>query len=125
MDIEKQINYWREGAHASLRSVPTLADGEFWAEALFWTHLAVEKALKAHVVKVTNAVPPYIHALTRLAEIAQIALTPEQVRLCKDLNLYHRFARYPDESVSEPDRASAECLLSDAKEFLEWLLQKL
>ena len=88
-------------------------------------HLAVEKALKAHVAKTTRAVPPHIHKLARLAEMAGIELAPEQFRLCEDLTLYQRKARYPFEKVPEPVPATAEPLLSDAKEFVRCLLQQL
>jgi len=125
LDIEKHLRYWSEGAHEAMRSVPVLEDGEFWTEALFWTHLAVEKALKAHVVKATQAVPPYIHNLIRLAEKAGVQLTTEQQTLCEDLNLYQRLARYPHESVREPDSSTSRRLLLQAREFVECLLKKL
>jgi len=125
LDVEKQVDYWRHGARESLRSVPVLADGEFWAEALFWTHLGVEKALKAHVVKVKQAPPPYIHNLPRLAAIAKLDLSPSQAQLCDDLNIYQRIARYPHEKVSEPNAEYARRLVSEAREFIEWLLKRL
>lgn len=125
MEYEKQVSYWQEGAPRALRSVPHLEDGEFWAEALFWTHLAVEKALKAHVVKVTQHTPPYIHNLMRLAEIAALNLSPDQVRLCDDLSRYQRLARYPYQSRQEPDSDTARRLLRDGKELVEWLLRRL
>jgi len=108
-----------------MRSVPVLENGEFWTEALFWTHLAVEKALKAHVVKSTCEVPPYIHNLTRLAEIAGLNLSAEQLRLCDDLNRYQRLARYPYRSAWQPDSDTSRRVLHEGKEFLEWLLRKL
>jgi len=125
LDVEKQLKYWREGAREALRSVPVLEEGEFWAEALFWTHLAVEKALKAHVVKSTRETPPYVHNLVRLGEIAGLDLSSVQIRLCDSLNRYQRLARYPYQSVCEPDSDTSRRLLSEAREFLEWLLTRL
>ena len=125
MDVQKQIEYWRQGAHAALRSVPTLADGEFWEEALFWTHLAVEKALKAHVVKSTGNTPPYTHKLIRLAEIAGLKLSPVYLQVCEELGIYQRLARYPDKAIREIDTAKARSLLESAKEFYLWLLTNL
>jgi HEPN domain-containing protein len=125
LDVEKQLNYWREGARRALRSVPVLEEGEFWIEALFWTHLAVEKALKAHVVKRTRKAPPYIHKLTRLAQIAGVNLSAKQTEMCEDLSLYQRLARYHDEPAREPDGATARRLLHDGKELMTWLLKEL
>ncbi len=38
--------------------------------ALFWTHLTLEKMLKAHVCRQTKAVPPKIHNLLTLAKMS-------------------------------------------------------
>ncbi|MCX7044642.1 MAG: HEPN domain-containing protein [Candidatus Sumerlaeota bacterium] len=125
MDVPKQIEYWQKGSGESLRSVPTLIKGKFWTEALFWMHLAVEKALKANVAKRTQAIPPYIHNLSRLAEIADISLSQTQHLLCQELNDYQRFARYPDMSIPEPDDKTAMRILNSAMEFQQWLLNRL
>lgn len=125
MDIQKQIAYWRDGSHKALRSVRTLEEGEFWGEALFWTHLATEKALKAHVVKKTQDIPPYIHRLVRLAEITELELSPQQLQLCEAMSEHQRLARYPDEVIPEPGAEIARLLLNQAKEFHQWLLEKL
>ncbi len=90
MDVERQIKYWCDGSEKALRSVPILVDGGFWAEALFWTHLGVEKLLKARVVRKTKDVPPYIHKLVRLAEIADLKLSTGQLELCEELSKYQR-----------------------------------
>lgn len=125
MDVAKQIAYWRDGSRKALRSIPSLEAGEFWTEALFWMHLAIEKALKAHVTKFTCDVPPYIHKLVRLAEIAQMNLSPEQLLLCEELSIFQRVSRYPDEAITEPPADKAKQLLNDARYLQEWLLQKL
>ncbi|KPL09626.1 hypothetical protein AMJ85_06335 [candidate division BRC1 bacterium SM23_51] len=125
MDIQKQIDYWRQGACRALRSVPALEEREFWEEALFWTHLAIEKALKAHVVKSTDDIPPYTHKLVRLAEIAGLNLSPDQLGLCEELGIRQRLARYPDEAIGEVDGATARRLLHAGREFYEWLLKNL
>lgn len=123
MDVQKQINYWRDGSEKALRSIPTLIEGKFWAEALFWMHLAVEKALKAHVSKKTQDIPPYIHNLVRLADISGLALSAKQVELCAELNKYQRLARYPDEAVLEPDDVVAQSLLDKGMELQKWLVK--
>jgi HEPN domain-containing protein len=125
MDVDKQIAYWVDGSRIALRSVPVLEEGEFWVEALFWTHLAVEKALKAHVVKSTRQIPPYIHKLLRLSQIARIDLSTGQVKTCEALSIYQRIARYPDNNVNEPDSKTAKRLLADAQELHQWLIERL
>lgn len=53
MDTNTQriIDRWREGALAELDAAKVLYDSGLLRQALFWTHLAIEKALKAHVVQ--------------------------------------------------------------------------
>jgi len=102
-----------------------LAEGRFWSEALYFMHLVVEKAIKAHVVKATKETPPYIHNLIRLAELAGLPLSQNQLKLCVTLNEYQRTARYADVCLQEPSDEDGTRLLSDAKELQEWLLSTL
>jgi len=125
LDIEKQVTYWRESSFRAFRSVPVLQQEGFWSEALFWSHLAVENLLKAHVVKATRDTPPYIHKLLRLGELAEIDLSADQLQLCEELSKYQRLARYPDEAIQEPDAELARSLVHRAKEFHAWLLKRL
>ncbi len=94
VDVEKQVEHWRNGALEACRSVPVLAEKRFWPEALFWMHLSIEKAMKAHVARSTRAVPPPLHNLNRLAEIAGIVLDEQQASLCDSLNRWQMLSRY-------------------------------
>lgn len=125
IEAERHVAHWRDGSVRSFACVPTLTDGQFWAEALFWTHLVVEKALKAHVVKVTGDTPPYIHNLLRLAELGKVPLTPAQVNLCQELNKWQLKARYLADSKTQIDGAASQRLIDEAKGFHEWLLSML
>lgn len=53
-DVEKHVAYWREEALDSWKDVVHNINGARIQIALFSTHLAVEKILKAHVVKRTG-----------------------------------------------------------------------
>ena len=125
MNVQKQVEYWRDRAGTSIRSVPLLVERGFWTEALFWLHLGLEKGLKAHVVKNTRKLAPKTHNLSRLADIAGLLLSEQQIQLCMSMNEYQEEARYPDESFPEIDESQARTLLSNALEFHEWLLKTL
>jgi HEPN domain-containing protein len=126
MDVEKHVNYWREGAMKAYRSVPHSLECGFVTEALFWTHLAVEKALKAHVTKATCAVPPRTHNLIRLAARAGIELDDAQKTLCEVLTRYQGMGRYPDvEYEAEPELAAARELIQQSEIMWQWLLKQL
>ena len=123
--VEQQVEYWREGSFEALRTVPTLEREGFYAEALFWTHLAVEKALKAHVTKVTGQVPPLTHNLARLAELAGIGLTTAQLELCDELNTWQGIARYGVARQRAITSDKAIAALAAARGLREWLIQTL
>ena len=61
LDVEKQVTYWREGALATWGDALYLLRGKRIMLGLFAVHLALEKAVKAHVVKKTGKLPPKIH----------------------------------------------------------------
>ncbi|MBM3289382.1 MAG: HEPN domain-containing protein [Candidatus Hydrogenedentes bacterium] len=125
IDAERHVEHWRAGSVRSFEAVPTLVDGEFWPEALFWTHLVVEKALKAHVVKATDNFPPFVHNLLRLAELANIELNEQQLDVCQELNKWQLKARYLGDPKAEIDGAAAKRLIEKAREFHQWLLKTL
>ena len=72
IDIDKQIKYWQDGALESLKSAKILIEKGRNADGLFFCHLAMEKALKAHVAKKTSETPPKTHNLVRLFELSHI-----------------------------------------------------
>ena len=76
MDVQKQLDYWRTGAQEDMEAAGILSEKERFRHALFFAHLALEKSLKAHVVVHTKRIPPRIHNLMKLAEIADLSLPP-------------------------------------------------
>jgi len=53
-DVEKQIAYWRGGAEEDMAVARELIAGKRVRHGLFFAHLALEKALKAIVCRVTR-----------------------------------------------------------------------
>ena len=96
---------------------------------VFMCHLSTEKLLKGAVVEFTEIeVPPKIHDLNRLAEIAELEPTEEQSVFLKKLTLQQQKTRYPDD-VKELGRSYpkeyAQEILKQTKEFREWLLPRI
>jgi HEPN domain-containing protein len=50
-DVEKTISYWLESAEYDLKTADSLFITEKYPYSLFFGHLAIEKLLKALVVK--------------------------------------------------------------------------
>lgn len=102
IDIDKQVRYWRTGADDVLGSGELLIANGRWGFGLFLLHLALEKSLKALLVRQTREVPPRTHDLLRL--IRQVELEPpadilavmgEFQAYCL-AGLYRRFRTYRD-----------------------------
>ena len=46
-DKQKQLNYWKSSAEDDLEAADVLFDGGKYLQALFFSHLVIEKMLKA------------------------------------------------------------------------------
>ena len=73
-DIDKTVQYWKEGAAYDLETGKTLLESRRFPYALFFGHLALEKILKALLVKTTKEHAPFTHSLTFLASKIKIEI---------------------------------------------------
>jgi HEPN domain-containing protein len=93
---------------------------------------AVEKALKA-IIQVSCAegeIPPKIHHLVRLANLAGVTkdLSDEQKNLIDNINPMSIEARYPEYKAQVLDGAAvADCkyFVEQTEEFLCWIKERL
>lgn len=76
-DIERQVQYWRDGAQEDFAAGEVLVSNGHARQGLFFVHLALEKALKAHVTRSTGDVAPMTHSLMRIAQLSGLAMTAE------------------------------------------------
>jgi HEPN domain-containing protein len=125
IDIDRQIAYWREGAQEDWVVAQELVDGNRTRHGLFFSHLALEKILKAHVCRKTRDLAPRIHNLVRLAELAEISLRPEQIDILAEMNAFNLEGRYPELLMPPPTLKEAKAYMSRAKEVFQWLMNLL
>jgi len=125
MDVEKQIEYWRSGSEEDIEVAGELLEKNRIRHALFFGELSVEKMLKAHVAKGTRKVPPPIHDLLRLADLARLQLSPDQREFLARFQRYCFAGRYPDRELPALPRAVAENVIKEAREFLKCLIHQL
>jgi len=123
MDIEKQIAYWRNGAKEDWDVAQELVQNGRTRHGLFFAHLALEKMLKALVCRQTSDLPPRIHNLVRLAELAALPLSQRQLDILAEMNASHIEGRYGD-SPSSPSRAEAQAYMERAEEVFQWLMKR-
>jgi len=125
VDISHQIAHWRDGAREEWQVATELLEKGRVRQALFFTHLALEKALKAHVCRHTGDLAPRTHNLVRLAEIAGLTVSPEHTDVLAETNEFVLTGRYPDTAFSAPSLGDAEAHQRKAQEVFQWLIQQL
>ena len=125
VDIVQQITHWRDGAREDWQVVTELLENGRVRQALFFTHLALEKALKAHVCRHTGDLAPRTHNLVRLAEITGLAFSPEHTDVLAEMNEFALAGRYPDTTFPAPTLADAVEHKQQAQEVFQWLIQQL
>lgn len=125
MDIEKQIQYWLTTAEMDLETSHNIfQSGKDYHYCLFVSHLILEKTLKAIVIKSTKDFPPKTHNLVRLAELAQLQLTSEQVEFLQEVNQFALQTRYPDYQLEFYNRCTkqfTEKYFNKIQDFYSWL----
>lgn len=125
LNIEKQIAYWKKGAEEEMELAEFLLEKDKVRHALFFAHLALEKALKAHVCKQTQDAAPRIHNLVRLCEMARLEPAEDRMDSLAEINSFGLEGRYPDLFQVAPSFDDAPRFVQRARETFEWLMQRL
>ncbi len=125
VDINKQIEFWRNGASEDLEVARELISNKRYRHGLFFLHLALEKILKAHVCRNINDIAPRIHNLVRLAETTSLNLEQYFVNILAELNAFNIEGRYPDSTFIPVTHNEAADYLKRAEEVFQWLMYQL
>jgi HEPN domain-containing protein len=127
-DLNKTIKYWLDGAQYDLETARSLLQTKRFPYALFFAHLALEKVLKALVVKNTQEHAPYTHSLPFLASKLGIEIPEQTLDRFAEYMEFHLEARYPDEKKDFYKKCTEEFSVGKFKEMEEiyqWLIQQL
>ncbi len=122
----EDVQRWFDGSRYDLDTAQAMLRAERYLYVLFCCQQATEKHLKGLIVARQDQMPPKIHDLLRLSELAGMANNPDQQRLLGNLNGYYIETRYPEEvsSLAEQlSRETAEQCLTGVREYLDWLGQ--
>lgn len=127
-DVKKTVCYWVEGGEYDLGVATAMLKAKKYPYALFIGHLALEKLLKALVVKKTGAHAPFSHSLPYLLERSGIKMPePMQIRLSEFME-FHLEARYPDASkvfYKKCTKRYTEARFKEIKEVFKWIKTRL
>jgi HEPN domain-containing protein len=119
---------WADQAHYDLDTAAAMLDAGRYLYVLFCCQQAVEKMLKAVIVKQTNEFPPRLHNLMRLAEVGSIEVTEVRAEFLRELSAYYVQTRYPEELGLIGGRVTRQLAKENFKkteETLQWLSQML
>jgi len=125
IDINKQIDYWVNGAISDIETAELLINGKKYIEGLFFCHLTIEKIFKALVVKKTNQLAPKTHNLNYLYELAGVKVSDENTLFMSVLMKYQLEGRYPEYYPKVPLFETGNDYLCKTKALFECLRQML
>jgi HEPN domain-containing protein len=125
LNINKQIDYWIEGAGNDFDTARLLIENGKVLHGLFFCHLVIEKAIKANVVRITGEIPPKSHNLIYLSEKAEIVFAEDDELFVGVLMKYQLEGRYPDYQPEIPSVSVSFDYLQKTKKILLWLQNQL
>ena len=124
-DIQKQMAYWLDSAEDDIVTAELLIRETRIIHGLFFCHLVIEKALKAHYVKVVKEVAPRSHNLNYLSERTRLEFDDETQIFLGILMKYQLQGRYPDYHPVIPGQLRVNDYFNKTKDLLKWLKVKL
>lgn len=125
IELQKQIDYWINGAEEDIETACILIREGRFLHGLFFCHLVIEKAIKAHYVKKYGTAAPRTHNLIFLSEQAGLEFDDNYQIFIGILMKYHLQGRYPDYSPELPGQTKINEYLNKTKDLLQWLKRKL
>jgi HEPN domain-containing protein len=125
IDIDKQVAYWRASAEEDWDVGRSLVEQGKTRHGLFFLHLALEKALKAHVCRATRDFAPKVHSLLYLVEKSGLSINQSQKDFLTEFDRFDLAGRYPGFLPAPPSRPEATLELSRAEEVYSWLINRL
>jgi HEPN domain-containing protein len=127
-EVEKTISYWLSGAIYDMSVANAMFRSKKYPYALFMGHLALEKLLKALVIKKTKTHAPFSHSLPYLAEKSQIKFPEKTLIKLREFMEFHFEGRYPDANKAfyeKCTRVYTSIKLKEIKEVFKWIKKKL
>jgi len=125
VNTQRQIDYWINGAEDDIVTADLLIREKRNLHGLFFCHLVIEKAIKAHFVKKIGDVAPRTHNLIYLSENAGLVFDNDTQIFLGILMKYQLQGRYPDYSPVLPDQVRVNEYFNKTNDLLQWLKMKL
>lgn len=126
VNVEKIVKHWIDGSKNDFEAAKVLFEKQLYPQCLFFCHLSVEKVIKALVIHNTKDIPPYIHDLRRLAQVAKLDLPESRLKILDILFSFNVAGRYPEEKVDfykkySKKKKDTQVYLRVSNELMLWL----
>lgn len=129
MDKDEHIIFWSKQVENDYDAANALYKAKYYAQSLFWAHLALEKLSKALWIKNNEGnTPPFVHNLLRLITQTNETFTEEQLQFFNEMNMFQIKGRYPDYAENLDETVTEEICkeyLNKSKEMILCLQEKL
>jgi HEPN domain-containing protein len=124
MQLPDPSQSWTEQANYDLETAQAMLHTGRYLYVLFCCQQAIEKMLKALIARRTSELPPRVHQLARLAELAGVEASDSRMDFLRELSAYYIHARYPEEVTKLTDQATevvARRIMEATVEVIQWL----
>lgn len=118
---------WFRQAQYDLGTAESLVSSGRYPPAVFFCHLALEKALKALCAERFDCEPDKTHNLVYLIELLELELPQQYLDPLFIINRTGVTGRYPhnlEKVLEQYTREKTGKLLADTREILTWLMQR-
>lgn len=119
MNVKAKVDFWEAEAKRTLIVAEDLIALKHYLEGLFFGRLALEKLLKAKIIKITKKDPVYSHDLIIFAKYAKLKLTEDDLDFLARINVYNIRTRYQDYKKSLYRRADKKFTTGELSKIKE------
>ncbi len=126
--MEKDVKSWVDASRYDLETARALLKSRRYIYVLFMCQQSLEKLLKAYVTARTGKLPPRIHNLVHLGELAGLEFSQEEKMLLERLSLYYLQTRYPPDILVLAKNVSRSMVVAHLKQtetLWKWLRRRL
>tara|TARA_Y100000310_G_C20648884_1_gene798255 strand:+ start:1772 stop:2137 length:366 start_codon:yes stop_codon:yes gene_type:complete len=120
--MKEEVKRWWDKAKDDVIKAKDNLSMDHYDLASFLCQQAVEKALKAAIIKKKKIIPK-IHDLVKLAKLAD--LDKGLIGSCERLTYVYIDSRYPDTGTKEYTKSETEEDIEAANKIIKWIEEKL
>jgi len=120
--LKSHTKEWLFFADNDLQTARSLLKSRRYIYTLFCCQQTIEKMLKALITERKDIVPPRLHNLVRLAQIAELVMSNQEIEFLDRLSDFYIKTRYPETIAKLQVIAKRERALATVKETERYYL---